>query len=76
VCYRALHIAVAQGQEAQIQRMILLLELVHTDLDIYNNLRQVRYMHEHTQLCFQKCQELLECKYHIFLNPKTLELKI
>nr|XP_046189135.1 B-cell lymphoma 3 protein-like isoform X1 [Oncorhynchus gorbuscha] len=36
----ALHIAVAQGQEAQIQRMILLLELVHTDLDIYNNLRQ------------------------------------
>ncbi|XP_021447196.2 B-cell lymphoma 3 protein homolog [Oncorhynchus mykiss] len=36
----ALHIAVVQGQEAQIQRMILLLELVHTDLDIYNNLRQ------------------------------------
>ncbi|XP_021479984.2 poly [ADP-ribose] polymerase tankyrase [Oncorhynchus mykiss] len=36
----ALHIAVVQGQEAQIQRMILLLGLVHTDLDIYNNLRQ------------------------------------
>uniref|UniRef100_A0A4W5M945 BCL3 transcription coactivator n=1 Tax=Hucho hucho TaxID=62062 RepID=A0A4W5M945_9TELE len=36
----ALHIAVVQGQEAQIQRLILLLRLVHTDLDIYNNLRQ------------------------------------
>ncbi|XP_055768718.1 B-cell lymphoma 3 protein homolog isoform X2 [Salvelinus fontinalis] len=36
----AIHIAVVQGQDAQIQRMILLLGLVHTDLDIYNNLRQ------------------------------------
>lgn len=61
MCYRALHIAVVQGQEAQIQRMILLLGLVHTDLDIYNNLRQVRYMLEHTQL-FSEMSGLLHVK--------------
>ncbi|XP_010892434.1 NF-kappa-B inhibitor epsilon [Esox lucius] len=36
----ALHIAVVQGQEALVHRMIQLLEVARKDLDIYNNLRQ------------------------------------
>ncbi|KAJ8005262.1 hypothetical protein DPEC_G00144810 [Dallia pectoralis] len=36
----ALHIAVVQGEEMLVHRMIQLLGLAHKDLDIYNNLRQ------------------------------------
>ncbi|KAM9513138.1 B-cell lymphoma 3 protein homolog isoform 2-T2 [Salvelinus alpinus] len=65
----ALHIAVVQGQDAQIQRMILLLGLVHTDLDIYNNLRQTPL---HLAVITHQAQ-LVEALLRAGADPRALD---
>ena len=44
VIFRPLHIAVAQGEEAVVHKLIFIMKAARKHLNIYNHLRQVRQL--------------------------------
>lgn len=72
ICYRALHIAVVQGEFAVVCKLIDLLLYAHRSLDIYNNLRQVPPL-KHT--CTHACTHSYQ--FHLIvwhLRQKSVQL--
>lgn len=65
IYYRALHIAVVQGELAIVCRLINYLLLDCRSLDIYNNLRQVHQLH--TQPQNHQSYHLTNAEFHLLV---------
>lgn len=73
--YRALHIAVVQGELAMVYKLIELLLLARRSLDIYNNLRQVRQSMLYTHVTFLSVKENMHSHTAAIVTFTSAEFK-